>query len=351
MPHTPTAATPMNLDSRTWDARYGRGILAEHAPRFTDYIAITSPSAWAVVEPLLPHAPRALEFQRGMGEDYLEALIQRLPDAEIVLAIGGGNALDVGKVAAWKLGKPLVMVPTIVSTGAIFQAPVAFRRQPVWQFYFDTVAPEYLLLDFDVIAAAPPHLNRAGMGECICILGHVGSWRWWADNRTDGIPWDQSVADATHSWVRRRCRDFAAGLDADGRPNDESLRIASEVNRERYDVPTHDLKVSHSVDHTFVMAFEWVHGYELIHSEVVSLGALINAYVYEWGFDETKSLLDACQVRYRPADIGCTWDEIRAVLANLNELNDRLGHAQNWFHLNSLSDQSFQQMADAIDAP
>ena len=158
-------------------------------PEFTNYIAITSPSAWAVAGPLLPHPPRALEFQGGMGEDYLKPLIQRLPDAEVVLAIGGGNALDVGKVAAWKLGKPLIMIPTIVSTGAIFQAPIAIRRpQTIWQFHFDTIAPEYLLLDFDVIAAAPPHLNRAGMGECICILGHVGSWHWWADNRPDAVP-------------------------------------------------------------------------------------------------------------------------------------------------------------------
>ena len=166
------------------------------------------------------------------------------------------------------------------------------------------------------------------MGECICILGHVGSWRWWADNRPDAVPWDQAVADATR-WTGYAA---AAGSSPtawmpNGRPNDDALRIASEVNRERYDVPTHDLKVSHSVDHTFVMAFEWVQGYELIHSEVVSLGALINAYVYQWGFDETKTLLDACRVRYRPADIGCTWDEVKAVLANLNELNGRLGHA------------------------
>ncbi|MCY3894960.1 MAG: hypothetical protein OXG17_00650, partial [Chloroflexi bacterium] len=61
----------MNLDSRTWDARYGRGILAAHGPQYTDYIAITSPSAWAVAGPHLPHPPRALEYQRGMGEDYL----------------------------------------------------------------------------------------------------------------------------------------------------------------------------------------------------------------------------------------------------------------------------------------
>ena len=54
----------MNLDSRTWDARYGRGILPEHAQRFTDYIAITSPSAWAIAGPLLARLDERLTDNR-----------------------------------------------------------------------------------------------------------------------------------------------------------------------------------------------------------------------------------------------------------------------------------------------
>ncbi|MGH2459505.1 MAG: hypothetical protein ACRDIY_11640, partial [Chloroflexota bacterium] len=71
----------MVLDSRQWDARYGRDLLAEFGPRYRSYIAITSPHAWRVVEQRLPHRPVHLEFQQGMGERYLEALTPRLPDA------------------------------------------------------------------------------------------------------------------------------------------------------------------------------------------------------------------------------------------------------------------------------
>lgn len=340
----------MDLDSRNWDARYGHDLLAAYGPTYDSYIAITSPSAWALTERFFPNPPRQLEFQRGMAEGYLEPLVDRLPEADVVLAIGGGNALDVGKYVAWKAEKPLVMVPTIVSTGAIFQAPFAVRRTNIWEFVYETVAPDYLLLDYGVIAAAPPHLNRAGMGECICNMGAVGSWRWWVDQGLDAVPWDQDAADATLAWVRERAKQFSEGLDADGYPNDAAIYIASEINRERYDVPTYGMQVSHGIDHTFVIAFEWIHGRELIHSEAVSLGSLINAHVYEWGFDETKSLLDACRVRYRPSEIGCSWDEVKTVIDRINELNDRLGDARNWFHHRKLDGDSFDSMVAAVDA-
>ena len=169
----------MVLDSRQWDARYGWDLIATHAPQFTDYIVVTSPSAWAAVEHLLPNPPHHLEFNRGMGEGYLGELLSRIPEAGQVLAIGGGNALDVGKYVAWRRNLPLIMIPTIVSTGAVFQSPIAVRRAGRWEFYWETVAPEYLLFDYGVIRSAPPHLNRAGMGECVCQLGVNGAWRWW----------------------------------------------------------------------------------------------------------------------------------------------------------------------------
>ena len=56
----------MVLDSRKWDARYGHDLLAAYGPTYTSYHAITSPSAWAVVEEFFPHPPRQLEFQQGM---------------------------------------------------------------------------------------------------------------------------------------------------------------------------------------------------------------------------------------------------------------------------------------------
>ncbi len=339
----------MVLDSRKWASRYGWNVLAEHAPGFDDYIAITTPSAWAVVKDLLPNPPKHVEFQQRMGEQYLESMVPKLPDARQVIAFGGGNALDVGKYAAWQLGKPLIMVPTIVSTGAIFQAPIAIRRSERWEFIFDTVAPEYLLFDFGVIRSAPAHLNCGGMGECICQLGAVGAWRWWDAQGLGGPAFDQSLAEPTETWVRERTTEFSQDLDDAGHPGETGITIAAEINRQRYDLPTHSDVPRRSVDHSFIIAFEWVHGREVIHSQGVSLGSLINAYIYGSDFDLMKGYMDACHVRYRPADIACTRDEVRETLDRINEPVGAES-PENWFHKRTLDDATFERMMAAIEA-
>ncbi len=339
----------MVLDSCQWDARYGRDLIAAHSSEFNDYIAITSPSAWAVAEPHLANPPVHREFHKGMGEDYLDDLLYRLPDASQVLAIGGGNALDVGKYVAWRKNLPLVMIPTIVSTGAVFQSPVAVRRSDRWEFFMATVAPEYLLFDYGVIRAAPPHLNRAGMGECVCQLGIVGAWRWWDAQGFGGPPFDPDLAEGTASWVRERCAEFSRDLDENGKPGETGIRIAAEINRERYDLPTWEVVARRSIDHLFIIAFEWVNRRELIHSEGVSLGSLIGAYLYESDFDETKALLDSCRVRYRPEEIGCTLAEVRETLDRINEPVGPVA-PENWFHRRSLNDKKFDAMMATIES-
>ncbi len=114
----------MDLDSRRWDARYGWDLISGHAPQFQDAVVVSSPSAMALVEPLLVHRPIQVVFQRGMHDSILAEMLAALPEAKRMLAIGGGNALDVGKYLAWKKGWPLIMIPTIVSTGAVFQSPL-----------------------------------------------------------------------------------------------------------------------------------------------------------------------------------------------------------------------------------
>ncbi len=339
----------MVLDSRKWDARYGRDLIPTHMASIDSYLAVTSPSAWKIVEPLMPHPPRYVELQGGMGEGYLEPLPGRLPDAQYVVAVGGGNALDVGKYAAWKLGRPLIMIPTIVSTGSVFQPSIAVRRAETWDFESNVVSPEFLLLDTDIIRAAPARRNRGGMGECIGQSANVGAWKWWSEHGYDGPPFDQAAGDATMAWVRDRCAGFGADVDSNGQPREEGIRIAAEINRERYDLPTMQVP-SRGLDHVFIISFEWVHGREINHSEGVSLGTLINDFLYGWGFDEAKELLDSCGVSYRPSDLDCSWDDVRAVTERMNELHDLLGATENWFHKRELDDATFTRMAAAIDA-
>ena len=342
----------MVLNPLKWDAHYGQNLIPTHMAAIDSYVAVTSPSAWKIVEPLMPHPPLHVEFQGRMGEGYLEPLPERLPNAEYVVAIGGGNALDVGKYAAWNLNRPLIMIPTLVSTGAVFQPSIAIRRAETWNYESNIVAPEFLLLDTDVIRAAPARRNRGGMGECIAQSANVGAWKWWSEQGHDGPPFDQKAADTTMAWIRDRCARFQADLDSDGQPQAEGIRIAAEINRERYDLPTMQVP-SRGLDHAFIISFEWVHRREINHSEGVSLGTLMNDFIYGWGFDEAKDLLDSCGVSYKPRDLGCTWDEVHAVTKRFNELHDLTGGSvtqQNWFHKCNLDETAFTRMAAQIDA-
>ena len=339
----------MVLDSRQWDARYGWDLISQHAEYFKDSIFLSSPSAMAVVEPHLVCRPTHVEFQKGMKENYLDQLVLSLPKAQKLIAVGGGNALDVGKYVAWKNNLPLIMIPTIVSTGAVFQSPIAIRRSDRFEWLMKTVAPEFLLFDFGTIRRAPAHLNSSGMAECICHLSQLAAWRWWLDQNLEAPDWDEKVADEVMLWVHTRVDDFFSSLDEKGQPREVGIKIAAEINRERYDLQLFPLQVGHSLDHAFCITFEWVHGRELFHGEMVALGSLINCFLYGWGFEETKSLLNKCRTRYRPADIGCTKKEVLDTLQELANFSDLISHPQNYFHHRDMDHETFENMMAAIE--
>ncbi len=337
-----------NLDD--WKALYGSRVIERECGGLTSYIALTSPNAWRAVEPLLPAPPLGKAFVTNQEEDYLLALAEDLPDADYILGIGGGKALDAAKFVASRKEQPYILIPTIVSTGAVFNPCVPTRRNGRIDNILQTAAPECLLFDTDVIRAAPPHLNAAGMGECLCLMGAVASWKWWVCEGLDGPPWDDAVASETLDWVRTRMADYAGDLDDDARPGERAIRTAAEVNRERHHLKLASLNATHIVCHLLDNTFLLTHGRDLIHAEAVALGALIGCHIYGSSFDEAKKHLESCGTRFRPRDIGCTWDEVLATLVRIPEHADHLNWPKTFFHHRSLSDADFIAMTRRIDA-
>lgn len=344
----------MIADSLQWDARYGRNLLQKSGAEFTDYVAISSPRAWAAVRSYFPHAPRHLEFNRGMEVAYLDDLLARAPCAPYLLAIGGGNALDVGRYVAWKQATKLILIPTVVSTGSIFQSAGVVRDKGRFEWILEMGAPEFLLLDYGVIQAAPSHLNSAGMAECICFLSQISAWHWWTqqgDKEASKFPsWDQAVADETHRWIHSRARTYRDDLDSQGHPGEKAIRTAAEVNRERYGLRLHQLGLGMSLDHLFSISFEWLHRRELLHGEGVALGTLISCYVHGRGFEEAKALLDSCGTRYRPQDIGCSWNEVHQVLQALPHSSQELIPCHHYFQRHPIDASTLQALRAAIES-
>lgn len=88
-------------------------------------------------------------------------------DADVVVGVGGGVALDTSKGVAEAIDASLVTVPTIASTDApCSSVAVVYDEQGNFDGYVHRGHdPELVVVDTGVIAAAPSRFLRYGMGD------------------------------------------------------------------------------------------------------------------------------------------------------------------------------------------
>ena len=106
------------------------------------------------------------------GVECTEANIQRLAtdedvlEADVLLGIGGGKALDTTKVVALEIGKPAISLPTICSNCAAMTAiAVVYNEDGSVLRYAFPHAPSDIFIDLSIIAEAPDVYFWAGVGD------------------------------------------------------------------------------------------------------------------------------------------------------------------------------------------
>ncbi len=93
-----------------------------------------------------------------------------------IIGIGGGKSVDVGKLAAHRLGLLFFSVPTSASHDGI-SSPFASIRGTGRHYSFKAKPPVGILADVDVIADAPKRLHAAGCGDLVSKLTAVKDWQ------------------------------------------------------------------------------------------------------------------------------------------------------------------------------
>jgi glycerol dehydrogenase len=157
----------------------GRGamsLLPEEIGRFgSRALAIVDKVVLTKVAPALKADHTVMVTIEPFGGECSDEEVARLVEivqqrqADVVVGVGGGKALDTAKATAFALHLPVVIAPTLASTDApcsalsvVYTPEGAFKRYLVLPHN-----PDVVLVDTKLVAEAPVRFLVAGMGDAL----------------------------------------------------------------------------------------------------------------------------------------------------------------------------------------
>lgn len=133
-------------------------------------VVVADPIALEREGPPLPNV-RVLRFGGEITHAEIERLTAeaRLDASDVVVAIGGGKAIDAGKGVSKRLGCPIAVVPTAASNDAPTSRLIVVYDENHAIVGVEMLAsnPDVVLVDTAIIARAPRRLLAAGIGDCM----------------------------------------------------------------------------------------------------------------------------------------------------------------------------------------
>ena len=264
-------------------------------------VLLTSGPAWTAVSPKLQHLNIIHQTEVTAATlAHWDNLANQLNHAlrithYVIYAVGGGLVADAAKYLAIKLNKPLVCLPTALSVDAFITWASGYRKDGC-VYYLETKPPEHLIIDFDVLAAAPPAIRAAGICDVLSIA--TGCWDWqFAHERgknPDNMPFIPYVYDAAQA-ILQGALDCA---EAAGRGDQDGLK-------QLYDCLALEVQLCNQIGHSrpeegsehyFAYAVENVMGKGLPHGDLVGPSILLIAEKQGQDIAPLRHALEACQV-------------------------------------------------------
>jgi glycerol-1-phosphate dehydrogenase [NAD(P)+] len=306
---------------------YGRNLVGE-LPNFVHrpYLVVTMDDLWPRFSAELDGPGLAgAHLVRTLDLAELEGIVDDLPTAASVIGLGGGQAIDVAKFIAWRRRLPLFQVPTAMTVNAPFGHRSGLRRDGIVR-YLGYAVPEAVYVDFDVIASAPPGLNRAGVGDILCYHTAHLDWRLTRElgREEHQWPYDERLVAA----ARERLDSVLGALDDIHDVTDLGIRTLMEGHRwggATFHASGWNPRHIEGVEHFYFYNLEKRTGRHFIHGQPVGFGIVVGSILHRSGADEMVAALRRAGVDIRPEAMGVSWDDAEAAMRSLGTFVRKAG--------------------------
>ena len=212
----------------TVDAAVGRGVLAEAGTRIVaqlgtgPYLVVADENTWPLAGPSLTSvleaagatvlSPLVFPGRPVLYASYDNCVaIKEAVGEAIPIALGSGTINDLVKLAAFETGRDYVAVGTAASMDGYTGAGAPMSQDGV-KVTKNCKAPAVVIMDLDIVAAAPPWMTASGYGDLAAKI--PGGADWILADVTGVEPIDPSVWATVQSGVSSalsRPDDLAAG--------------------------------------------------------------------------------------------------------------------------------------------
>jgi glycerol dehydrogenase-like iron-containing ADH family enzyme len=294
--------------------RFGRGAADGIGRELGRFVVATMDIPWNLAKERVGGTPEKVVFCETMEIDWVDRQLADLPAFDTVLAVGGGQAIDLGKYFAWKTGRKLVSIPTILSVDAFVTPAAAIRRNHQVE-YVGVASPDPLVIDYDLLRLAPNELNIAGVGDLLSNHTACKDWEIAQAAGKSEYPFKpesivigrqilQDIID--HTDDIRQCTD--AGLQA---IVDGYMRLNTIC------LPNGHYRIEEGSEHYLFYELEERLGRPFIHGWIVGLGVYCMSRLQENRADEMTDFMKRVGLRYDPKVMDIRREDLRAALLNL----------------------------------
>lgn len=285
-------------------------------------------------ERIAPPGRVAVILSTGSGRQFKTVIEQQVPGAEFfelsdgsllaadriagelagftsVVGVGGGRVLDAAKYSAGRAGLPMVAVATNLAHDGI-ASPVSILEHDGTRSSNGVPIPAAVVVDLDVVRAAPQRYLNAGVGDVLSNLSAVADWELARD--VIGEPEDGLASSMARTAAVSLLHHPGAGQDlgflttlAEGLVM-SGLAMAVAGTTRPCSGACHE--ISHAIDRLFPAK-------SAPHGEQVAVGARFATFVR--GDQATlAAMTDSLRRRdlpLTPMDLGLTSDEFAAAVA------------------------------------